>query len=114
VSLNDSDPKQDFNQHSQYTGGTEGCFNPKCLQNQKTVAGSIKKQCRALGFGIICGMLSMHYPPKASDICFFDVRLVCGQGHLGIEKGFWVLLAGKPEPPFSGESMNTFKTINKR
>jgi len=37
---------------------------------------------------------------------------MCGglvAGHLGIEEGFWLLLAFKPEPPFSGESMNTFK-----
>jgi len=52
--------------------------------------------------------------PKDSDRCFFDVRLVCDQRHLGIEKGFWVLLAFKPEPPFSGESMNTFKNNKQR
>jgi hypothetical protein len=72
---------------------------PSARKIKKTELDSIKKQYRALGFGIICGMLSFGNIPQRQRSLFFDVRLVCGQRHLGIEKGFWLLLAYKSDKP---------------
>ena len=79
--------------------GSEVRFNPQCRQNHKTAAGSFKLHLRALAFGIIPGMLSYPDIPQKQRSLFFDVLWSCGQRHLGIEEGFWALLACKSAEP---------------
>jgi hypothetical protein len=69
------------------------------IKKQKQIQSKSNTEHQALGSYVECFHQAMSPKDSPEPSGFFDVRLDCGQRHLGIERGFWVLLADKSTEP---------------